>query len=61
MSRDHRITFRLSKHDRDLLSSYVIAQHITMSKALRRILADALNIQTKERGWNPGRAKLPRH
>ena len=55
MTRDHRITFRLSKHDRDLLSSYVIAQNITMSKGLRRILADALDIQTNERGWNPSR------
>jgi hypothetical protein len=37
------------------LSHYATAQDITISKSFRRILADAFNIQTKERGWNPGR------
>jgi len=55
MSRERRITFRLSKNEHQMLSNYAIAEKITISKSLRRILADALDIETKERGWNPGR------
>jgi hypothetical protein len=45
----------LSKNEHQMLSNYAIAKKITISKSLRRILADALDIETKERGWNPGR------
>ena len=55
MSRERRITFRLTHHEHQVLSHYAIAQDITISKMLRRILAETFGIQTKERGWNPGR------
>jgi hypothetical protein len=55
MSRERRITFRLTKTEHQMLSNYAIEKKITISKSLRQILAENFDIQTKELGWNPGR------
>ncbi len=55
MIRDKRITFRLSKHEQEVLSNFATTHNLTVSKSLRRIIAEKFDIATNERGWNPGR------
>jgi len=47
MTRDHRITFWLTKYEQQLLNNFAIAHNITLSKSLRRILANAFDLPSR--------------
>lgn len=51
MTRRYRITFRISEIERAALTQFATERKLTLSRTIRRFIADQLELPTPDRGW----------